>query len=223
MPDPTSSQLTTYTSLRRAVAGIAAIIVGAASAFAGPWQVVPLFAWDTALLVWESSVWWRIGRLDPVATKRHAIDEEPRKPTIDALLLTACVISLAAVLLAVVKANNAHGAAKSVLVGAGIATIVISWAMVHTLFTLRYTALYYTDGGGVDFHLDDGKKDGEGEPTYLDFAYLSFTIGMTYQVSDTDLTTKAFRRMALRQALLSYLFGTVIIAATINLVAGLVK
>ena len=60
-------------------------------------------------------------------------------------------------------------------------------------------------------------------PCFSDFAYLAFTIGMTYQVSDTDLTTKGFRRLALRHALLSYLFGTVIIAATINLVAGLVK
>ncbi len=77
--------------------------------------------------------------------------------------------------------------------------------------------LYYSGpDGGIDFNEDD-------KPCYADFAYLAFTIGMTYQVSDTDLTTKEIRHTALRHALLSYLFGTVIIAATINLAAGLVK
>ena len=80
---------------------------------------------------------------------------------------------------------------------------------------LRYARLYF-DGtpGGVDF----GDTDA---PRYTDFAYLAFTLGMTYQVSDTTLQTSPFRVLALRQALLSYLFGAVILAATINLVAGL--
>ena len=87
--------------------------------------------------------------------------------------------------------------------------------MVHTVFTLRYARLYYTGtDGGVDFHQDDPPRDG-------DFAHLGFTIGMTFQVSDTDLTTTKVRVTALRHALLSYLFGAVILAATINLIAGL--
>jgi uncharacterized membrane protein len=117
----------------------------------------------------------------------------------------------------VVKAGSSHGDTKAALVAAGIGTIVVSWAVVHTVFTLRYAALYYTGrNGGIDFNEDD-------KPNYADFAYLAFTIGMTYQVSDTDLQTKTIRHTALRHALLSYLFGTVIIAATINVVAGLVK
>ena len=208
-----------YATARRLIAAAVGVVVAAAAAAFAPWQVVPLLGWDGAVVVWEASVWWRIARLDGGATRRHAMVEEPRQPTVDALLLAACVISLVAVLLDVVKASGASGGAKSVLVGAGIATIVVSWSMVHTLFTLRYTALFYAHGHGVDFN-----EDGDGAaPTYLDFGYLAFTIGMTYQVSDTDLTTKAFRHLALRHALLSYLFGTVIIAATINLVAGLVK
>jgi uncharacterized membrane protein len=66
----------------------------------------------------------------------------------------------------------------------------------------------------VDFNQDD-------PPRYADFAYLAFTIGMTFQVSDTDLKTTEIRATALRHALLSYLFGSVILAATINLIAGL--
>jgi uncharacterized membrane protein len=82
---------------------------------------------------------------------------------------------------------------------------------------LRYARLYYADPvGGVDFNEDV-------RPDFSDFAYLAFTIGMTYQVSDTDLTNRRIRRTALRHALLSFLFGTVIVAMTINIVAGLLK
>jgi uncharacterized membrane protein len=98
-----------------------------------------------------------------------------------------------------------------------VAGVAAAWATVHTLFTTRYARLFYQwPIGGVDFNEDDA-------PQYSDFAYLSFTIGMTFQVSDTDLTTKVIRATALRHALLSYVLGVVIIAATINLVAGLGK
>jgi uncharacterized membrane protein len=96
-------------------------------------------------------------------------------------------------------------------------SVALAWSVVHTVFTVRYAWLYYTgSNGGVDFNENDS-------PQYSDFAYLAFSIGMTYQVSDTDLVTKQIRATALRHALLSYLFGVVIIATTINLVAGLSK
>ena len=87
----------------------------------------------------------------------------------------------------------------------------------HTLYAARYARLYYTPPiGGVDFNDDE-------PPAYSDFAYLAFTLGMTYQVSDTSLRGRAMRRTALWHALLSYLLGAVIIAATINLLAGLAR
>jgi uncharacterized membrane protein len=86
---------------------------------------------------------------------------------------------------------------------------------VYTVCTVRYARLYYADPpGGIDFNQDE-------PPRYLDFAYLAFTLGMTYQVSDTDLQTHEIRGTALRHALLSYLLGAVILATIINMVAGL--
>ena len=191
--------------------------MGVIASLTSPWQTVPLLAWDAAALAWILTVWIRIGRLDAQATSVHATWEDPRRATADTLLLSASVASLIAVLFGVLKAGDVHGGTKALLLTAGIATIVISWALVHTLFTLKYAGLYYTGvDGGIDFKEED-------KPCYLDFAYMAFTIGMTYQVSDTDLTTKSVRHTALRHALLSYVFGTVIIAATINLAAGLVK
>ena len=104
---------------------------------------------------------------------------------------------------------------EAYLITVGIVSVVLSWATVHTVFTLRYTRSHYqSPEGGVDFN----EKD---PPAYLDFVYLAFTIGMTFQVSDTDLTTKRIRRIALLHALMSYLFGAVIVALAINIVASL--
>ena len=93
--------------------------------------------------------------------------------------------------------------------------MALSWLLVHSTFTLRYARTYYSrPEGGIDFNEDEA-------PTYQDFAYLAVTIGMTFQVSDTNLTTKAIRRIALRHALLSFLFGSVIVGLVINVVSSL--
>ena len=95
--------------------------------------------------------------------------------------------------------------------------MALSWIMVHTVFTLRYARSYYSNPrGGIDFNESD-------LPTYLDFAYLALTIGMTFQVSDTNLTSKSIRRIALAHAALSYLFGAVMVALVINVVASLLQ
>jgi uncharacterized membrane protein len=107
--------------------------------------------------------------------------------------------------------------AQALLTALAVGSVVLSWSVVHTVFTLRYAHLYFSPPlGGIDFNQNP-------HPRYLDFAYVAFTIGMTYQVSDTDLTTETIRAAALRHALLSFLFGTVILATTINVVAGLLK
>jgi uncharacterized membrane protein len=110
-----------------------------------------------------------------------------------------------------------QGGSQALFTGLSVLSVVVSWAVVHTVFTLAYARLHYGDDpGGIAFP-DDA------DPDYRDFAYVAFTIGMTYQVSDTDLRGRMVRATALRHALLSYLFGTAVIAVTINLVAGLAK
>ena len=126
-------------------------------------------------------------------------------------LVAGIVVSVVAVLLGAAKYAPAAGWDA----GVGVGTVALSWLIVHTVFTLRYAKLYYFgSGGGVNFNQPT-------PPRYSDFAYLSFTIGMTFQVSDTDLQTPAIRATALRHAMLSYLFGAVILATTINLISGL--
>ena len=117
----------------------------------------------------------------------------------------------------VITAGNREGTTKALLILLALAVVALSWVTVHTLYMLRYGDTYYGDPvGGIDFNDEE-------PPSYRDFAYVAFTIGMTFQVSDTSLTSKPMRRLALRHALLSFLFGSVILALTINVVASLLK
>jgi uncharacterized membrane protein len=114
------------------------------------------------------------------------------------------------------EAGEQSGAGRAVTAGVAGVGLVLSWIPVNTVFTLRYARLYYAgEEGGIDFGAED-------PPDYLDFAYLAFTIGMTFQVSDTGLTTKPIRRTALRHALISFVFVTSVVAMTVNIVAGLI-
>lgn len=132
------------------------------------------------------------------------------------MLVAASTISLVMVVLALHRASGSTPGMEVALTTAAMVVVVVSWLVVHTTFLRRYAHLYY-DGtvGGIDFPGDEALD-------YRDFAYLAFTVGMTFQVADTDLTDTTVRATLLRHALLSYLFGTAIIAATINVLAGLV-
>jgi uncharacterized membrane protein len=179
----------------------------------------PLVGYDAAALLYVTRIWLRIWPLDAAATSALAAREDPTRAAADAVLLLAALASLGAVAVVIVQSQSSSGQAHTVEVGLGAGSVVMSWLLVHTIFTLKYARLYYRGGsfrdeGGVEF-------ENKVRPPYSDFAYLAFTIGMTFQVSDTDLQSAEYRRLALRHALLSYLFGAVILAATINLVAGL--
>jgi len=202
---------------RRLVVGaIAGIVAVAAAAGAGAhWQVALSIGWCAlagVILVW---VWVTIGSKDAKATAEHARSEDFSRASADLVLLGASVASLGAVAMTLVLAGQAHDGRKAALVALTIFTVALAWGLVHTVYTLRYGDLYYGDPvGGIDFNEDD-------KPDYRDFAYLAITIGMTFQVSDTAIKAADIRRTALRHALLSYLFGTGILASTINLVASL--
>jgi uncharacterized membrane protein len=178
------------------------------------WSIAPLVSWDAAVLVFAIWVWSSIWNLDGQLTAKHALREDPSRAVSDIVVLSGSVASLAAVGIVLASSQSTN---KVWYASLAVVSVILSWLTVHTIFSLRYAELYYYGSrGGVDF--TDTK-----EPAYSDFAYLAFTIGMTFQVSDTGFKSGEFRRIALRHAMISYIFGTVIVATTINLVAGLSK
>jgi uncharacterized membrane protein len=200
---------------RLAVAAAVGAVAGAAVAFFVPWEAAPLTGWAAAAGVYVSWVWASVGTFDAASTRAHATREEPSRAEAELTLLIASVASLAAVALVIARAHGEKGAGKFLLGGLALVSVLLSWAAIHTVFALRYASLYYAgEPGGIDFHDDH-------PPRYTDFAYLAFTVGMTFQVSDTELNAGAIRATVLRHALLAYLFGAVILASVINLFVGL--
>jgi uncharacterized membrane protein len=194
---------------------VGAVVAIALAAFT-PWQIDSILAWDAAATVFVIWVWSEIRGLDATATRAIAVREDSSRLAADLVLISASVVSLAGVALVLVEASTATGTARPLMIAVAVVSVTASWFAVHTTFTLRYAHLFYLDGGGLDFH---DRRD----PCYADFGYVAFTVGMTFQVSDTEVTSTRIRVSLIRHALLSYLFGIAVIALTINVVAGLLR
>jgi uncharacterized membrane protein len=102
-------------------------------------------------------------------------------------------------------------------------TVIFSWTLVHTVYGLRYAHAFYgdSDESGVNRHAGGLVFPGERSPDYFDFAYFSFVVGMTCQVSDVQITSRRMRRITLVHSVLSFGFNTMILALLINTVSGL--
>lgn len=196
------------------------VVAGVVAAFFTPWQVSTLIGWDVAAVLNVAWVVTTAGRFDANETREFATREDDSRFSAQFLLLGAGVASLVGVGFDLYKASQTQGAGKGFLVGLGVFTVVASAAVVHGTYALRYAHEYYgvEDVGGIDF-----KSGPDYEPDYRDFAYVAFTVGMTWQVSDTDIQTRRIRRTVLAHALFAYLFGAVILAASINVVASLLQ
>lgn len=202
---------------RAAVAAILGACASFVAAWVAPWQLTVLIGWDVTALCVIVPVWTVFSDFDARETAAFALREDNTRTQTHLLLLGAALMSLVGVALIFVKANEGSRPDEVLLEAAGVFTIACSWVLVHTVFALRYADVYYTEPkGGIDF-----KSHGADHPDYRDFAYTAFTVGMTFQVSDTDITQREMRHDVLRHAIVSFLFGAVILSTTVNVIAGL--
>ena len=203
--------------LRVICALLGGAVVGViASLFTVPSAAV-LIGWDVAVMIYLVWVWSSVWRLDPGITAQLAKREDPSTAVAELMVVGAGTALLIAVGFALAKAGQATGGMKAYLITLGLLSVVLSWTVVHTVYMLRYARAYYAEPpGGIEFNEEE-------PPTYIDFSYFSFTVGMTFQVADTNVTSKAIRRTTLHHALLSYLFGAVLLGLVINVVATLLK
>lgn len=212
--DPDSRRLL---SARRALISLSAgLAAGAIVAFLATPRLLPLVSWTVTVAVLLTWVWRMSWPQDPEGTERLAEQESATRST-DVWLLAAAVASLAVVVLALVQSSGQRNATAVASVILSVLSVTLSWALVNTVYAFKYARLYYfdePDAGGIDFKQDS-------DPTYSDFAYMAFTVGMSFGVSETEPTTTHIRRIALGHALLSYAFGTGVMAVAINLVTNL--
>ena len=192
-------------------------MLGAVAAVAGAGRAAPLIGWDILALVYGGWVWATVWGLDPEGEEADADREDPARDQADLVVLGAAIASLIAVGVVLFGAAVRAGTGSTCWQASLLLSVFVSWAIVHTVFTLKYARLYFAGtAGGIDFN-------GTGAPGYPDLPTCRSPIGMTLQVSDTDIQSKAIRRTALRHAWLSFPLVAVIIATSINLVSGLAK
>jgi uncharacterized membrane protein len=187
--------------------------VGAVVVVTGVPELSVLIGWVVAAAVVLVRVWQISWPQDAAGTERLA-EQEGRTHATDTSVLIAAVASLAAVVVALTRSSQRDAVAVAAVVLV-VVVVVLSWALVNTVFALKYARLYYGGGdGGIDFRNDE-------RPRYSDFAYMAFTVGMAYGVTETEPSTSRVRAVALGHALLSYLFGTIVVAVAVNLVTNL--
>ncbi|MEV6844557.1 DUF1345 domain-containing protein [Actinoplanes sp. NPDC051411] len=211
-PVPTERLLSIRRMLLSLAAGVAA---GAVTAALGAPELSALVCWIVAAGLILIAVWRISWQQGPRETKRLAEAESRSRSTTDTAVLIACVVSLAAVAEALIRSSGRDDPLAVAAVICGVVAVVLSWVLVNTVFAFKYARIYYRDAdGGIDFKQ-------QAPPCYSDFAYMAFTVGMTFGVTETEPTDSAVRRAALGHALLSYAFGTGILAVAINLVTNL--
>ncbi|HWB58783.1 MAG TPA: DUF1345 domain-containing protein, partial [Chthoniobacteraceae bacterium] len=164
--------------------------------------------------------WVRIVHANPRDARKSARLQDTSYTVIFVFaIISACASLLALGILLGSSAKDLSGGRLTEHILLSVATVVCSWTLVHTVFALRYAHAYYIrsgnpHGSGLDF-------PGEKAPDYLDFAYFSFIIGMTFQVSDVQITSRSIRRLALIHSVVSFAFNMVILALTVNIISGL--
>ena len=206
-------------AMRRALTAFAAgLIVAVVLLPFVTWGLAVVAGWDAAALTVLLAIWPVIIRADSSLAPRLAAREDETAGAARTLLVGASVASLLGAGYALHLAWQASGASRVPLIGVAVLTVLLSWTVINAVYTLRYADQYFrSKSGGIEF----GTGDDQQHPGYRDFAYVAFTIGMCYQVSDTTLRDPLVRRTALAHAIMSYGFGVVIIAGSVNLISGL--
>jgi uncharacterized membrane protein len=206
-------------ALRRALTVlIAGLIVASVLLPFVTWELALTGGWNAAALAYLLATWPIIVRADSSRAPQFAARDDQTEGSARALLVGASVASLLGAGYTLHLAKQHSGAPRVLLIGAAVLTVVVSWAVINTVYTLRYADQHFRSmPGGIAF----GTEEGQQHPGYRDFAYVAVTIGMTYQVSDTTLRDPQIRRTVLAHAVLSYVFGVVIVAGSVNLISGL--
>ena len=201
------------------IAAVVGAIVLAATSNELPLAARLAFTWTAFAGVSLLLGWGVIVSGDPAAVRRSAVLQDAGRSVIFTLVLLASSGSLWTVWALIGLARGVSGGVYAFYMTLAPVSVVFSWFLVHTLFTLRYAHIYYGAGEIHGTHHGGLEFPGNHLPDYMDFAYFSFVVGMTAQVSDVQVTSRRLRRLTLVHGIISFAFNTVILALTINALA----
>jgi uncharacterized membrane protein len=183
-----------------------------------------MITWIAYSLCYLILAWISILSTHPKEIRKTASTQDLSRTLIFIFIVVAAFISLFVVILLLKSTKNLSEQELLIYILLTFISVISSWWTVHTVFAFRYAHLFYGASkenkikfvGGLEFPK-------ESEPDYLDFIYFSFVVGMTFQVSDVVITSRRIRRIVLAQSLISFVFNTVIVGLTINIIASLIQ
>ncbi len=183
-------------------------------------DTLAISTWNTMAGIYLLLAWITMAGADAEATRNHA-DKGQSNRAILLLVLGAASISVAALAFMYKSGHALSPWQKMMHLALSLQALVFSWLLVHTRFAFHYAHRYYVGGSGNYTAQKGGLKfPGDREPDYLDFAYFSFVIGMTSQVSDVAVTSRIMRRLAMAHGLLSFGFNVAVLALSVNILAS---
>jgi uncharacterized membrane protein len=208
------------------LAAALAVVIGVAMLLPNtlPVSVRLAAAWDAGVVFFLALTWWVVQLCPPEGMRQTVLENDQGRVGVLVLVLAAIASSVAAIFFLLEKPQETGAAPPPLHVALAAGTIVCSWFMTHVMFAMHYAHRFYRDDpttperdatGGLSFPSTKA-------PHYWDFLYFSFVIGMTSQVSDVQVTSRAMRRLVLWHGVLSFFFYTVVLALTLNIVAGLI-
>lgn len=205
-----------HLSMKAGIGALAGLLVALGAALLGVTELSPLLGWVTAAAVFLSWAWSRAWPADSARTRSLAQHEDRSRKLVDALIITATLLSVILVVFALIRSQQQDliGSTAAILAVVGV---VAAWALVNTVYAFKYARMYYLD----DTHRFDFDQDED--RSYSDFAFTAFSIGMAYSASNITQSSTPSRRIAMGHALLSYFFGTFVVAVAINLITGLTQ
>ena len=205
---------------QRLVYGLMAGLATAALPLPLIWQFRGLLGWSVGVAVYLALAWWLCERFDAKRTRERAQAQDEPSVVLFFLMLLATMACMAAIVVMMQQGNDYSGAERTLHIAMSVVALIASWLFIHTMFAFHYAHRYYQeemehepDGPGLQF-------PGGLDPDYFDFLYYSFVIGMTSQVSDVQATSREMRRITLVHSVLSFGFNMLVLALSINVVAG---
>ncbi|CAM3683821.1 DUF1345 domain-containing protein [Mucilaginibacter galii] len=210
---------------RLIIAIVVSLIVAFAIKSALPVTETILISWISFAFSLIIPEWITIITIHPRDLHKIATLQDSSRTFIFLFVLAGSLISLLSIAFLMKSPEHASTAQVTGHVILTISSVIISWWLVHTVFTLRYAHQYY------DTNNDDGSKKpacglefpNEKEPDYLDFVYYSFNIGVAFQVSDINITSRKMRRLTWIHSLISFAFNTAIVALSINITSEIIS
>jgi uncharacterized membrane protein len=215
--------LSETTGPQRLLYGLAAGLVTAAIPIQTGWQFRGLLGWCVGIVVYLSLAWWLCVGFDAVRTRARAQAQDEPSVVLLFVLMLATAACVAAITALMQQSRGLSGLDKALHIGLSMVALGLSWLFIQTIVTFHYAHLYYheeklneSDGPGLQF-------PGGQDPDYFDFLYYSFVVGMTSQVSDVQVTSREMRRLTTVHGVLSFGFNMLIVALSINVVAGILQ